>query len=81
MGAFGTTFTTMHCRLEIVRRADGIGHYDDWLRGARTLHVGDLMIEVAAPEDILRSKQAAGRQKDVTALAQMRRGFEDTGTL
>lgn len=35
IGAFGTAFQTRHGRLEIVRRADGIGQYEDWLRRAR----------------------------------------------
>lgn len=32
VGAFGTAFATNYGRLEIVRRAHGIGHYADWLR-------------------------------------------------
>jgi hypothetical protein len=82
IGAFGTAFQTIHGRLEIVRRADGIGAYADWLRGAREHVVGeDLCVVVAAPDDILRSKQASGRAKDVAALPQMRRDFQDSGAL
>lgn len=81
VGAFGTAFATTHGRLEIVRRADGIGYYEDWLRGARTVALEELTIVVAAPQDILRSKEAAGREKDLAALPQMRRDFEDAGTL
>jgi hypothetical protein len=36
---------------------------------------------VAAPDDILRSKEAAGRQKDRAALPQMGQDFRDAGAL
>jgi hypothetical protein len=78
VGAFGTAFQTIHGRLEIVRRAHGVGHYADWLRAAREHEVGDgLTVVVAAREDILRSKEAAGREKDRAALPQMRQDFLD----
>ena len=82
VGAFGTVFATRYGRLEIVRRAHAIGHYGDWLRGAREHRLGDgLTVVVAAPNDILRSKEAAGREKDRAALPQMRRDFLDAGAL
>lgn len=82
VGAFGTAFATIHGRLEIVRRADGIGHYADWLRGAQEQRLAEgLTVVVAAPDDILRSKEAAGREKDRAALPQMRRDFIDAGAL
>lgn len=73
IGAFGTAFQTAHGRLEIVRKADGIGQYADWLRRAldHELEPG-LTIVVADPDDVLRSKEAAGREKDRAALPQMR---------
>ena len=37
VGAFGTVFATKYGRLEIVRRADAVGHYADWLRDARSI--------------------------------------------
>src|SRR5207244_9918196 len=76
IGAFGTAFRTRYGRLEIVRRAHAVGHYSDWLRRAQELEVeADLRVLVAATDDILRSKQAAGRDKDRASLAQMRRDF------
>lgn len=76
IGAFGTAFRTRYGRLEIVRRAHAVGHYADWLLGAQELEVEPgLTVLVAAPADILRSKEAAGRDKDRAALAQMRRDF------
>jgi hypothetical protein len=73
IGAFGTAFQTRHGRLEIVRRADGIGHYEDWLRRACEHEVEPgIAVVVADAEDVLRSKEAAGREKDRAALPQMR---------
>ena len=82
IGALGTVFKTRHGRLEIIARADGIGRYADWLRLAREHRIEEgLIVVVAAPEDILRSKQAAGREKDRAALAQMRQDFVEAGAL
>jgi hypothetical protein len=78
VGAFGTAFQTTHGRLQIVRRAHAIGYYADWLRGAREHELADgVTVVVAAPEDVLRSKEAAGREKDRAALRQMRKDFLD----
>jgi hypothetical protein len=38
-------------------------------------------VVVAAPDDILRSKEAAGREKDRAALPQMRQDFLEAGAL
>jgi hypothetical protein len=79
-GAFGTAFTTRYGRLEIVRRADAVGEYADWLARAREHRLEEgLTVVVAARADILRSKQAAGREKDRAALPQMRKDFDDAG--
>ena len=82
VGAFGTAFQTVHGRLEIVRRAHGVGHYADWRRAAREHEVAEgLTVLIAAPEDILRSKEAAGREKDRAALPQMRQDFLDADAM
>jgi hypothetical protein len=82
IGAFGTAFTTRYGRLELVRRAHAVGSYPDWLRSAREHRLDEgLTVVVAAPEDVLRSKQAAGREKDRAALPQMRQDFLDAGAL
>ena len=82
VGAFGTAFATKYGRPEIVRRAHAIGHYADWLRRAREHRLGEgIVVAVAAPDDILRSKEAAGREKDRAALPQMRQDFRDAGAL
>jgi hypothetical protein len=80
IGQFGSAFQTRYGRLEIVRRADGVGKYADWLVGAREHELGpELTVVVAARDDILRSKEASGRAKDLAALPQMRRDFESKG--
>lgn len=75
-GQFGTAFNTKYGRLEIVRKADGIGEYDDWLRNATEKDLDDLVIVVADAKDILASKEAAGRDKDVAVIGQMRKELE-----
>lgn len=78
IGAFGTVFETRHGRLEIVRRAHGVGLYADWLPRAREHELADgITVVVADPADILRSKEAAGREKDLAVLPQMRRDFKE----
>jgi hypothetical protein len=74
-GGLGASFETQHGRLEIVRRADGVGRYDDWMRNATNVEFEHLTIVVAATEDIVKSKEASGREKDRTALPGMRRDF------
>jgi hypothetical protein len=79
-GQFGTAFETRYGRLELVRKADGIGEYEDWLRNAGEKELGEgLVVLVASPEDILTSKKAAGRSKDLATVDQMRRDFEADG--
>jgi len=81
VGQFGTAFKTRFGRLELVRKADGIGEYADWLRNAREKKLDDgLVIMVADPEDILASKRAAGRSKDLAALDQMRADFDESSS-
>jgi hypothetical protein len=64
--------------VEFVRRADGIGKYANWLQNARPHEIGSgLVVIVAAAEDVVRSKEASGRDKDRAALPQMRRDFQE----
>lgn len=82
VGALGTVFETAHGRLEIVSVADGIGRYEDWARRAspETPEAG-LTIVVADAADVVRSKEAAGRDKDLQTLPQMRRDLIEAGAL
>lgn len=77
VGQFGSAFSTRYGRLEIVARAHGIGQYAHWLARAEKHELADgLTVMVAAADDILRSKEAAGREKDLAALEQMKKDFE-----
>lgn len=75
VGGLGTSFETRFGRLEIVRRADGVGHYEDWMRSASEVEADRLTIAVAASDDIVKSKEASNREKDRAVLPSMRREF------
>jgi hypothetical protein len=75
IGGLGTSFETRLGRLEIVRRADGIGRYEDWMRNASEVEVDHLTIVVVAPADIVKSKESSNREKDRAVLPGMRREF------
>jgi hypothetical protein len=52
---------------------DGTGGYDDLIRAASKAELADgLIVQVAALEDIVRSKSAAGRNKDLGAIDHLR---------
>ncbi len=73
-GAFGTAFQTRYGRLELIRKADGTGDYAAWLERAAQRDLGDgLVVTVADADDVLRSKEESGRDKDAAVLPQMRR--------
>jgi hypothetical protein len=59
--------------LDITNRPSGTGGYEDLRRGASHQQLGDgLQIAIASLEDIVRSKTAAGRAKDLATLPQLR---------
>lgn len=49
-------------------RPDGTEGYDDLIREATDATMGELTVKVADLRDIIRSKTAAGREKDLSAL-------------
>ncbi len=75
IGGLGTSFETTYGRLEIVRRADGVGMYEDWMRNAGEIEFEHLTILVAAAGDIVKSKESSNREKDRAVLPGMRRAF------
>jgi predicted nucleotidyltransferase len=81
VGALGTAFETRHGRVELVRVASGVGTFDDWARRAVTVDVGGLSVRVGHPEDLIRSKEAAGRPKDLDTLPLIRRDLAVAGRL
>ena len=75
------TLTTAAGDLDLVFLPAGTSGYDDLARSASGLtitHEGDLIVQVAALADIIRSKEAAGRDKDRAALPLLRRTLEES---
>jgi hypothetical protein len=75
------TLMTESGDLDLVFSPDGIGSYDDLARSADSLSItpdGSLQILVATLDDIIRSKEAAGRDKDLAALPLLRRTRDDS---
>ncbi|MCA1700133.1 MAG: hypothetical protein LC790_15000 [Actinobacteria bacterium] len=63
--------------LDITTRPAGTDGYVDLLRGAYSQSLaGGLQIAIASLQDIIRSKTAAGRAKDLAALPQLRAALE-----
>lgn len=63
--------TTAHGDLDISFHPAGTDGYGDLVRSAATRYVGDVQIQVASLEDIIRSKTAAARPKDERALPEL----------
>lgn len=66
------TLTTRHGDLDISLVPSGTGGYDDLRRGAIELDIHGLLVSVASLADIIRSKEAAGREKDRLVLSTLR---------
>jgi hypothetical protein len=64
---------TDHGRLDIAFVPSGTQGYDDLARDARHLTVLGVGIDVASLADVIRSKEAAGRDKDRLVLPVLRR--------
>ena len=62
------TLTTREGPLDLCFRPEGTGGYDDLAEHAEKYEVFGLMIRVASLDDVIRSKQAAGRDVDLQAL-------------
>jgi hypothetical protein len=68
---------TRHGRFDISFEPSGTRGYDDLRRRAVRYEVGDgLVVTVAALVDVIRSKEAAGREKDRQMLPTLRRLLE-----
>ena len=75
------TLTTRFGDLDLVMAPAGTGGYKDLIRDADELTVAvdpDLMVRVASLADVIRSKEAAGREKDRAALPLLRRTLEES---
>jgi hypothetical protein len=59
---------TRYGPLDVTYRPDGTDGYDDLVRAAVIVRLLDVDVVVASLEDVIRSKEAAGRAKDIAAL-------------
>jgi hypothetical protein len=65
--------------LDITRRPNGTNGYEDLKQRANYQPLGEgLQIAIASLEDIIRSKTAAGRAKDLAALPQLQAALKRT---
>lgn len=75
------TLTTRFGDLDLVMSPAGTGGFQDLARSADELLVAEdpeLRIKVASLADVIRSKEAAGREKDRAALPLLRRTLEES---
>jgi hypothetical protein len=73
------TFVTNHGYLDIALLPDGTRGYDDLRRGASRERITEtLEVSVAALADVIRSKEAAGREKDRAVLPILRQVLEQS---
>lgn len=59
-------------QLDLIHRPGGTSGYADLARSAEPMELDDVTIKVAALEDIIRSKQAVARQRDLEQLPTLR---------
>jgi hypothetical protein len=69
---------TDHGRLDITFEPSGTAGFDDLARDAVRLTILGVDVDVASLADIIRSKEAAGREKDRLVLPVLRRIAEET---
>ena len=67
---------TDHGRLDLLHRPGGTEGYHDLSPGSEEMDIGDIRIRVAGLEDIIRSKEAVGRQRDLEHLPTLRMVLE-----
>jgi len=71
------TFVTKYGNLDVALLPDGTRGFDDLARGARRERLtDDLEVNVASLADVIRSKEAAGREKDRVVLPALREVLE-----
>jgi len=64
---------TRHGALDLTFVPSGTTGYPDLKRSAETIEVGEIHVLVASLDDVIRSKEAAGRDKDRVVLPSLRR--------
>lgn len=69
---------TSYGQLDIIHRPEGYSGYRELAAPAKSLKLGDIEVHVAALEDIIRSKQAVARERDLEQLPTLRLLLEAT---
>jgi hypothetical protein len=67
---------TDYGRVDLIHRPGGTGGYQDVAANAEEMDLGGVTIRVAAIEDIIRSKQAVARERDLEQLPTLRMVLE-----
>jgi hypothetical protein len=70
---------TDHGRLDITLHPSGTAGFEDLARDALHLTILGIEVDVASLADVVRSKEAAGREKDRLVLPTLRRLLEEEG--
>lgn len=66
-------FTTKAGPVDVVLTAAGIGTFDEHLARSQTLELFGVHVRVAGLDDLIESKEALGRTKDLSVLDELRR--------
>ena len=77
------TLTTTYGDLDLVLEPAGFAGFEELANGASPLRVArqpDLYVEVASLSDVIASKEAAGREKDLAALPLLRTTLRESAT-
>jgi hypothetical protein len=64
--------TTVTGPLGVALRPDGTDGFNDLIKGRQMLTYGETAVPVASLADVIRSKEAAGREKDLLAIPALR---------
>ena len=78
-GADLWNLVTDHGRLDLTFMPSGTAGYEDLSRDAVHLRILGVDVEVASLADVIRSKEAAGREKDRVVLPVLRRILDEAG--
>jgi len=70
---------TDHGRLDLMFVPSGTAGYEDLSRDAVHLKILGVDVDVASLADVIRSKEAAGREKDRVVLPVLRRILDEAG--
>jgi hypothetical protein len=68
-------------QLDFMTVIDGVRSFEGLRGRARTIHFGDAQLQVAALSDIIRSKRAAGRARDLAVLVVLQRTLDEESRL